>query len=31
MYDVSDLKVTEILRKDFKKWTRIGEDFLPFL
>ncbi|XP_056166136.1 uncharacterized protein LOC115681133 isoform X2 [Syzygium oleosum] len=24
MYDVSDLKVTEILRKDFKKWTRIG-------
>lgn len=24
MYDVSDLKVGEILRKDFKKWTKIG-------
>ncbi|KAK2995281.1 hypothetical protein RJ640_029612, partial [Escallonia rubra] len=29
MYDVSDLKVGEILRKDFKKWTRIGLD-MPF-
>ncbi|XP_074345752.1 uncharacterized protein LOC141684600 [Apium graveolens] len=25
MYDVSDLKVGHILRKDFKKWTRIGK------
>lgn len=25
MHDVSDLKVGEILRKDFKKWTRIGK------
>lgn len=26
MYDVSDLKVADILRKDFKKWTRVGMD-----
>ncbi|KAJ0017839.1 hypothetical protein Pint_11456 [Pistacia integerrima] len=25
MYDVSDLKVSDILRKDFKKWSRIGK------
>ncbi|KAK1571054.1 hypothetical protein Q3G72_011246 [Acer saccharum] len=25
MYDVSDLKVVDILRKDFKKWTRVGK------
>ncbi|XP_021823695.1 exopolyphosphatase PRUNE1-like isoform X1 [Prunus avium] len=25
MYDVSDLKVADILRKDFKKWTRVGK------
>ncbi|KAL1830826.1 hypothetical protein ACET3Z_000477 [Daucus carota] len=25
MYDVTDLKVGHILRKDFKKWTRIGK------
>ncbi|KAM1571214.1 hypothetical protein ACFX10_036133 [Malus domestica] len=25
MYDVSDLKVGDILRKDFKKWTRVGK------
>ena len=24
MYDVSDLKVKDILRKDFKKWMRVG-------
>lgn len=31
MHDVSDLKVGDILRKDFKKWTRIGKDiFLTF-
>lgn len=24
MYDVSDLRLGEILRKDLKKWTRIG-------
>jgi hypothetical protein len=27
MYDISDLKVVDILRKDFKKWTRRGLDF----
>ena len=26
MYDVSELKVIDILRKDFKRWTRVGED-----
>ncbi|KAL8101337.1 hypothetical protein AgCh_033281 [Apium graveolens] len=32
MYDVSDLKVGHILRKDFKKWTRIeGEKLRLFL
>ncbi|XP_065847833.1 uncharacterized protein [Euphorbia lathyris] len=25
MYDVSDLRVVDILRKDFKKWTRVGK------
>ncbi|XP_034211414.1 exopolyphosphatase PRUNE1-like isoform X4 [Prunus dulcis] len=25
MYDVSDLKVADILRRDFKKWTRVGK------
>ncbi|KAL6282825.1 hypothetical protein ACE6H2_013754 [Prunus campanulata] len=25
MYDVSELKVADILRKDFKKWTRVGK------
>ncbi|XP_020536053.1 exopolyphosphatase PRUNE1 isoform X1 [Jatropha curcas] len=25
MYDVSDLRVADILRKDFKKWTRVGK------
>lgn len=25
MYDISDLKVVDILRKDFKKWTRGGK------
>lgn len=25
MYDVSNLKVGDILRKDFKKWTRVGK------
>ncbi|XP_034697698.1 exopolyphosphatase PRUNE1-like [Vitis riparia] len=25
MYDVSDLKVKDILRKDFKKWMRVGK------
>ncbi|KAL7241415.1 hypothetical protein ACSBR1_014081 [Camellia fascicularis] len=25
MYDVSNLKVADILRKDFKKWTRVGK------
>ncbi|EEF35402.1 exopolyphosphatase PRUNE1 [Ricinus communis] len=25
MYDVSDLKVVDILRKDFKKWARAGK------
>ncbi|XP_052197611.1 uncharacterized protein LOC127804707 isoform X2 [Diospyros lotus] len=25
MYDVSHLKVGDILRKDFKKWTRVGK------
>ncbi|CAK9167418.1 unnamed protein product [Ilex paraguariensis] len=29
MYDISDLKVGEILRKDFKKWTRIGKPESP--
>lgn len=24
MYDVTGLKVADILRKDFKKWTRVG-------
>jgi hypothetical protein len=24
MYDVSDLKIVDILHKDFKKWTRAG-------
>ena len=24
MYDVSNLKVEDILRKDFKKWSRVG-------
>ncbi|XP_015882850.2 uncharacterized protein LOC107418662 isoform X1 [Ziziphus jujuba] len=24
MYDVSELKVVDILRKDFKRWTRVG-------
>ncbi|KAF3450168.1 hypothetical protein FNV43_RR06248 [Rhamnella rubrinervis] len=24
MYDVSELKVNDILRKDFKRWTRVG-------
>lgn len=27
MYDESDLKVEDILRKDFKKWTKIGRKF----
>lgn len=26
MYDTSDLTVVDILRKDFKKWTRVGLD-----
>lgn len=26
MYDISDLKIVDVLRKDFKKWTRVGED-----
>ncbi|KAM1561512.1 hypothetical protein ACFX1Z_004630 [Malus domestica] len=25
MYDVSNLKISDILRKDFKKWTRVGK------
>ncbi|CAK7357431.1 unnamed protein product [Dovyalis caffra] len=25
MYDISDLKVVDILRKEFKKWTRVGK------
>ncbi|KAF6135165.1 hypothetical protein GIB67_035236, partial [Kingdonia uniflora] len=25
MYDISELKVGDILRKDFKKWTRVGK------
>ncbi|XP_059440492.1 uncharacterized protein LOC132172946 isoform X2 [Corylus avellana] len=25
MYDVSDLKIVDILHKDFKKWTRVGK------
>lgn len=24
MYDVTGLKVADVLRKDFKKWTRVG-------
>jgi len=27
MYNISDLKVVDILRKDFKKWTSGGLDF----
>lgn len=23
-HDISDLKVIDILRKDFKRWTRVG-------
>ncbi|OVA14994.1 DHHA2 [Macleaya cordata] len=25
MYDISELKIGDILRKDFKKWTRVGK------
>lgn len=28
MYDVSDLKVVDILRKDFKKWKTAGMNLL---
>lgn len=28
MHDVSDLKVGDLLRKDFKKWTKFGVDML---
>jgi hypothetical protein len=27
MYDISDLKAVDILRKEFKKWTRGGLNF----